>query len=99
MALRKELRVRMSLKIGLSMADIRIFEEYSLRLNVKLKKALKISRSLDTLLDLFRVRGGDTRRVWKRETNDLENTRHGVRAAAYAGSQYRRGRNEVCIRT
>ena len=84
MALRKELRVRMSLKIGLSMADIGIFKECSLRLNVKLKKALEIACSLDTLLYLFRVRGGDTRRVWKREANDLENTRHGVRAVTYS---------------
>ena len=51
-----------------------------LGLQVELQEALKVPSSLDALLLLLGVGGGDTCRVGEGETKDLKNRRHSVRA-------------------
>ena len=51
-----------------------------LGLQVELEKTLEVTSSFDTLLLLLSVGGGNTCGVGERETEDLKNRRHSVRA-------------------
>ena len=51
-----------------------------LGLQVELEEALEVPSSLDALLLLLGVGGGDTCGVGEGETEDLKNRRHSVRA-------------------